>query len=44
MNNFVDHVLYDSPTLAPGRDGLTVQKMIDALYRSAEQGGIEIRI
>jgi predicted dehydrogenase len=31
MNNFVDHVLYDSPTLAPGRDGLTVQKMIDAL-------------
>jgi predicted dehydrogenase len=44
MNNFVDHVLYDTPTLAPGRDGLTVQKMIDALYRSAEQGGIEVEI
>jgi predicted dehydrogenase len=44
MHNFVDHVLYDKPTLAPARDGLAVQRMLDALYRSAEQGGAEVRI
>ena len=44
MNNFVDHVLYDPPTLAPGRDGPTVQRMIDALYRSAENGGAQVEI
>jgi predicted dehydrogenase len=44
MNNFVDHVLYDEPTLAPGRDGLAVQRMLDAMYRSAELKGIEVKI
>jgi predicted dehydrogenase len=44
MHNFVDHVLYDRPTLAPGRDGLAVQRMLDALYRSAEQGGAEVKV
>jgi len=44
MHNFVDHVLYDKPTLAPGRDGLAVQRMLDALYRSAERGGAEVKI
>jgi predicted dehydrogenase len=44
MNNFVDHVLYDKPTLAPGRDGLAVQRMLDALYRSAAEAGAEVRI
>lgn len=38
MRNFVDHVLYDAETLAPGEHGLMVQKMIDGLYESAEQG------
>ncbi|MDE0038321.1 MAG: Gfo/Idh/MocA family oxidoreductase [Gammaproteobacteria bacterium] len=42
MNNFVDHCLYDKPTLAPGEDGLAVQRMLDGLYRSAENGGREV--
>ena len=44
MHNFVDHCLYDKPTLAPGEDGLAVQRMLDALYRSAENGGKEVAI
>ena len=44
MNNFVDHCLYDKPTLAPGTDGLAVQRMLDALYRSAEDGGREVDV
>ena len=44
MNNFVDHCLYDKPTLAPGTDGLAVQRMLDGLYRSAEDGGREVAI
>ena len=39
MDNFVDHCLYDEPTLAPAQDGLAVQRMLDALYRSATTGG-----
>jgi predicted dehydrogenase len=38
MRNFVEHALYDAPTLAPAEHGLMVQKMLDALYASAEQG------
>lgn len=38
MRNFVDHVLYDKPTLAPGEHGLMVQKMLDGIYASAEKG------
>jgi len=44
MNGFVDHCLYDKPTIAPGADGLAVQRMLDGLYRSAENGGTEVRI
>ena len=44
MNNFVDHVLYNTPTLAPGRDELAVQRMRDAMFRSAELNGIEVKI
>ena len=44
MNNFVDHILYNEPTLAPGRDGLDVQNMIDAMYRSAALKGAEVLI
>jgi predicted dehydrogenase len=38
MRNFVEHVLYDAPTLAPAEHGLMVQKMLDAIYESAERG------
>ena len=44
MDNFVDHCRHDHPTLAPGEDGLAVQRMVDALYRSAENGGREVDI
>ena len=44
INNFVEHCLYDKPTLAPAEDGLAVQRMLDALYRSAEAGGKEVAI
>ncbi len=44
MNNFADHCLYDKPTLAPGEDGLAVQRMLDALYQSAAHGGKEVAI
>jgi len=38
MRNFVDHVHYDKPTMAPAEHGLMVQKMIDGIYASAEKG------
>ena len=44
MHGFVDHVLYDKPTIAPGEDGLVVQAMLNALYRSAEKDGREVAI
>jgi len=44
MHAFVDHVLHDKPTIAPAEDGLRVQQMLDALYRSAERGGREVVI
>ena len=43
MRNFVEHVLYNKPTLAPAEHGLMVQKMLDAIYDSAEKGR-EVRI
>ena len=44
MAGFVDHVLYRKPTIAPGKDGLSVQAMLNALYTSAEKGGREVSI
>ena len=44
MDHFVEHVLYDKPTIAPGADGLAVQQMLNALYRSAENNGSEVKI
>lgn len=44
LRNFVDHCLYDKPTMAPAEHGLMVQQMLDAIYRSAEQGGKEVEI
>lgn len=38
MRNFVDHVLYNKPTIAPAEHGLMVQKMLDGIYTSAEKG------
>ena len=38
MRNFVEHVLYDRPTIAPAEHGLMVQKMMDGIYASAEKG------
>jgi predicted dehydrogenase len=43
MRNFVEHVLYDRPTLAPAEHGLMVQKMLDGIYASARKGG-EVKI
>ena len=37
MRNFVDHVHYDKPTMAPAEHGLMVQKMLDGIYTSAEE-------
>jgi predicted dehydrogenase len=44
MRNFVEHCLYDAPTLSPASDGLMVQKMLDAVYASAAKGGKEVAI
>ena len=38
LRNFIDHVLYKKPTMAPGEHGLMVQKMLDGIYASAEKG------
>ena len=38
MRNWVEHVLYDKPTMAPAEHGLMVQKMHDGLYASATAG------
>ncbi len=38
MRNFVDHVLYNEPSMAPAEHGLMVQKMLDGIYTSAEKG------
>jgi predicted dehydrogenase len=38
QDNFVDAVVKGVPLVAPGEDGLRVQEMLDAIYRSAEEG------
>jgi predicted dehydrogenase len=38
MRNFVDHVLYDTESMAPAEHGLMVQKMLDGIYASAAKG------
>jgi predicted dehydrogenase len=44
LEDFVAHVLDDTPTVAPGEHGIMIQQMLDAIYASAEQGGKEIAI
>ena len=38
MRNFVEHVHYNKPTMAPAEHGLMVQKMLDGIYESAAKG------
>jgi predicted dehydrogenase len=38
MRNFVEHVHYNEPTMAPAEHGLMVQKMLDGIYESAAKG------
>ncbi|QDU32894.1 putative oxidoreductase YcjS [Poriferisphaera corsica] len=44
IRNFIDHILYGSKPIAPIEDGLMVQQMLDAIYKSADQGGKEVKI
>jgi len=44
LRGFVDHALYNKPTIAPGEAGMAVQKMLDGIYRSAAAGGKEVKI
>ena len=44
IKNWVDGCLTDAPLMAPGEDGLAVQKIIDGVYRSGEAGGKEVAI
>jgi predicted dehydrogenase len=38
MRAFVDTALYNKPSESPAESGLVIQKMMDAIYRSAEVG------
>ncbi|MEE2753359.1 MAG: Gfo/Idh/MocA family oxidoreductase [Candidatus Latescibacterota bacterium] len=38
MRNFVEHVHYNEPTMAPAEHGLMLQKMLDGIYESAAKG------
>ncbi len=44
MRHFVDVCLHGKPCESPAEHGLMVQKMIDAIYASADKGGREVRI
>jgi predicted dehydrogenase len=38
MDSFVECCLYDKPNRADGEEGLMIQKILDAVYASSEQG------
>ena len=44
LQNWVDGILKGTPLRASGEEGLAVQKILDGIYRSAEQGGKEVPI
>ncbi len=44
LGNFITHIRDDTPSNAPAHHGLMVQQMIDAVYRSADEGGNEVTI
>jgi predicted dehydrogenase len=39
MYHFVDCILNDKPHIATAEEGLRVMEILDALYRSAAEGG-----
>jgi predicted dehydrogenase len=38
MYHYVDSILNDTPHIATGEEGLLVMEILDAIYRSAEEG------
>ena len=44
LTKWVRACLFDEPLQASGESGLAVQKILDAVYRSAAQGGKEVAI
>ncbi|MBP5299982.1 MAG: hypothetical protein J6Y80_01125, partial [Victivallales bacterium] len=44
LRNFTSAILKGTPLCCPGEEGLAVQKIIDAIYRSAERDGAEVKI
>ena len=44
LKNFVSAILKGTPMLTPGEEGCAVQKMIDGIYRSAANHGLEVKI
>jgi len=38
MQDFIDAIIYDKPASPSGEDGLTILRIIDAIYRSAASG------
>ena len=44
LQNWVDGILKGTPLRASGEEGLAIQKILDGIYRSAEQGGKEVPI
>ena len=44
LSDFTNAILHGTPLCCPGEEGLTVQKIIDGIYRSAAQNGAEVMI
>ncbi len=44
LQNWVDAIMKGTELTAPGEAGLMVQKILDAIYRSAAKGGKEVEI
>ncbi|MFT3788302.1 MAG: Gfo/Idh/MocA family oxidoreductase [Tepidisphaeraceae bacterium] len=44
LRNWIDGATKGTPLTAPGEDGLTVQRILDGVYRSAESGGKEVAL
>lgn len=40
INHFVDCILYGTPCLCPSEDGVTIMKILDAVYESSKTGDI----
>lgn len=44
LQQFADAILTGVPLVADGEEGMTVQKIIDGIYRSAAKNGAEVKI